>query len=221
MIKIDCSMERVLECISKYDEEEELKEKVLEKVFQSAPNTDEQAELIRVTLLNSFYSTRLNNAKPKASTNESRRSHADVESMAKHIAVKKDLYYLIHSSNEHDRLEAFNYIAYMTSEFKTSNSYAAPSFASKYCSWCNPVCYPIMDSYSREMLYHINLDSENKFFEGSISKDGMSYEEFCAVHEAFRVYLKNKHNGREYSAKDIDKYLWYYGKNHMEKQKQK
>ena len=219
MEKIDYSYETVQTCIENFNKYEELKESVLTKAFSGAPNTDLETVLIRVTLLNTFYSTRLNNnaiKKPVDEDGKKHKKHIDVESMAKHIAKNPNLDVWIKSQNEDEQLMAFDYIATELSEYKTDNHYAASSFASKYCSWCNPESFPIMDSYSRGMLYRVNAEIDTPFYTGRLSQDGLrDYPVFRSAHRAFRAFLEREHN-KLYSAKEIDKYLWYYGTQHPE-----
>lgn len=213
MNPIDYSLDKVTECISCFDNDEGLKELVLKKAFSGATNTDIESVLIRVTLLNTFYSTRLNNNASISPEGEPQRSHIDVESMAKHIVANPSLDEWMNSRKE-ERLKAFDYIATGLSEYKKDVHYAASSFASKYCSWCNPDYYPIMDSYSRGMLYRLNV--EQHYYSGRLSQDSLrDYEVFCNAHSRFKDFLEHKHK-ISYSIKDLDKYLWYYGTKHPE-----
>lgn len=217
MKQIDYSRNCINDCIRRFDENEQLKEELLREAFSDNPNTDLKAVLLRVTLLNTFYSTRLNNNRKDKRKDSTSKTHIDVESMARHIASKQELDSWIDSENEDERLKAFDWIASEKSEYKTDAHYAASSFASKYCSWCNPEKYPIMDSYSRGMLYHINADQNSHFYSGRLSQDSLrDYEVFCKAHKAFKEFLQRKHGGKEYSTKDIDKYLWLYGTEHPE-----
>lgn len=53
----------VKECLELFEEQESLKERALRKVFNQWPNnTDEDEVLVKITLLNVFYSTFLNKA---------------------------------------------------------------------------------------------------------------------------------------------------------------
>lgn len=79
------------------------------------------------------------------------------------------------------------------------------SFATKYCSWHNQSAYPIYDGFIEKTLvaYRIkdNFSSFNK-------KDLKDFSKFCNVIDDFINY----YDLNEYSVKEIDKFLWVYGK---------
>ena len=86
------------------------------------------------------------------------------------------------------------------------------SFASKYCSHHNPKHFPIYDSYVDKVLcYFRNLKKFPAFkFKNSDLKD---YAKFKEILIAFRsIYGLDKFN-----LKEIDKYLWQFGKKHFPK----
>ena len=55
------------------------------------------------------------------------------------------------------------------------------------------------------------MESGKRYLKRYTKKDMDDYKTFCEVHRAFRALI-NKTLGIEYTTKDIDKYLWYYGK---------
>lgn len=94
-------------------------------------------------------------------------------------------------------------------DFYSTNIY---SFASKYCSHHNPKHFPIYDSYVDKVLcYFRNLKKFPAFkFKNSDLKD---YAKFKEILIAFRsIYGLDKFN-----LKEIDKYLWQFGKRHFPK----
>ncbi len=84
------------------------------------------------------------------------------------------------------------------------------SFASKYCSHHNPLEYPIYDSYVHKVLkYYQRVDRFSDFKEDDL-KD---YSRFKKILIDFR-----KHYGLEqFNLKELDKYLWQFGKKYFPK----
>ena len=85
------------------------------------------------------------------------------------------------------------------------------SFATKYCSHHNPLEYPIFDSYVEKLLIHYrNLDRFSEF----TSEELRDFVVFKRVIEDFRkVY-----HLEDYNLKQIDQYLWQFGKDVFPKQ---
>ena len=84
------------------------------------------------------------------------------------------------------------------------------SFASKYCSHHNPDAYPIYDSYVDEVLrYFRNTDCFTSFR----TEELKDYKRFKEILMAFRTY----YGLEQFSLKEIDKYLWQFGKEYFPK----
>lgn len=82
------------------------------------------------------------------------------------------------------------------------------SFASKYCSHHNPLEYPIYDSYVRKVLnYYRKVD---RFFSFG-DNDLKNYPKFKEILVRFREFYKLD----KYNLKELDKYLWQFGKEHF------
>lgn len=88
------------------------------------------------------------------------------------------------------------------------------SFATKYCHFCNPE-YPIYDSFVKSLLYAYNENyhffkcswkNENEA-EIALKKD---YETFYGFYRSFRNF--EKFGLKNCSVKEIDIFLWTYGK---------
>lgn len=200
MINDRALMVCIEKCIECFDNYEKLKERVLHNAFVQNQTVDKDIALIRVTLLNTFYSTRLNNTESKSKT-------IDVQAMALRIAAKPDLEIMLHSKNAEERMDAYRYIA--TGKDADNKKYnAAWSFASKYCSFCNENDFPIMDSNARKKLCELN--DKYSFYPEKITPTKIEdYESFCNVHNSFLECLPKRPNGEQYTPKLIDKYLWY------------
>jgi len=85
------------------------------------------------------------------------------------------------------------------------------SFASKYCSHHRPESYPIYDSYVDHVLsYFRNRDKFYKFKNGDLKE----YSAFKRVLAEFQKF----YDLQQFSLKEIDRYLWLFGKEYFPKQ---
>lgn len=85
------------------------------------------------------------------------------------------------------------------------------SFASKYCSHHRPESYPIYDSYVDQVLsYFRNRDKFYKFKNGDLKE----YSAFKRVLAEFQKF----YDLQQFSQKEIDRYLWLFGKEYFPKQ---
>ena len=219
--RIDIKCETINNTIAKFESSEGTKERVLNKFFSNTCNKNLDDVLVKVTLLNAFYSTQLYN---NPATNSQKKHHADILSMAQHIANKQpDFDKWLYSDNWKDNLKAVDYIAFGDSEWVKRNDPKeknaindALSFATKYCNWHCPDKYPIVDAIAKGMIYYLCKDKQSSLYESLydknlIQKDLNDYKRFCEKFNSFRELVSERDN-REYSVKDIDKYLWQYGK---------
>ena len=84
------------------------------------------------------------------------------------------------------------------------------SFASKYCSHHRPESYPIYDSYVDQVLrYFRNRDKFYKFKNGDLKE----YSVFKRVLAEFQKF----YDLQQFSLKEIDRYLWLFGKEYFPK----
>lgn len=85
------------------------------------------------------------------------------------------------------------------------NSKRCYSFATKYCNRHNPECFPIYDSYVDKLLFNLNkLDNFT-----SIKRDELkNYDTFNDTILKFKSFYSLE----KFSLKEIDQYLWSYGK---------
>ena len=79
------------------------------------------------------------------------------------------------------------------------------SFASKYCSHHKPLEYPIYDSYVEKVLLHFNKVYHFYTFH---KNDLKNYSKFKTVLIKFRDFFGLE----EFNLKELDKYLWQFGK---------
>ena len=101
--------------IKEFKISERAKESALEKLFLQYPENKDLSEVvIKITTLNSLYSTRLNNnidTRKKKITDRKNNITIDVVSLAEHIIKNKELDDWMMSNDEEQRKKAFNYIA--------------------------------------------------------------------------------------------------------------
>lgn len=90
---------------------------------------------------------------------------------------------------------------------KTKNFY---SFASKYCSHHRPNAYPIYDSYVDEVLRYFR---DTDCFTSFRTEELKNYKRFKEILMTFRAY----YGLEQFSLKEIDKYLWQFGKEYFPK----
>jgi len=79
------------------------------------------------------------------------------------------------------------------------------SFATKYCNWHNQDVYPIYDQFVHKILKAYQMKDNFSNFSDTDLKD---YEQFVKTIKDF----KQKYNLTQHNMKEIDKFLWIYGK---------
>ncbi|MBE5890597.1 MAG: hypothetical protein E7282_06460 [Lachnospiraceae bacterium] len=183
--KVDIKM--IDEYIKNFDNNEKLKEKTLNDLFREKyTNKKLQDVLIKVCTLDALYATRIRKA--------------DLTKIAEHIIDLENIDGLLDDGN----IEAINQIG--TTPKEVNNAY---SFASKYCSFHNPDKFIIIDQWSWKALvkianeYHLNTKLAKEW-----NSKYDSYLKYCDCLNEFLSKLSKK-----YTYKDIDKFLWLYGKN--------
>lgn len=200
----------IQEYISSFDSKEGIKESTMEYVFSSTSNRIQNV-LTKVVVLNEFYSTQLN-SNPPSEIAEDKTYHMDVVSMAKHILAWNEFDEHCRSDDLSKRIKAVNYIRRGESDYRKPYHKEAYSFATKYCSWHNPNGFPIVDSYSRGMLYYLN--QQFKFYDKKLTQKTLfeDYSVFCEIYNALQKHLQDLK--KPFSYRELDKFLWLYGKEH-------
>lgn len=191
------------ELLGKWEDMDEGKYKEQERVtktfFKNNPEHDVlEKVLIKVAILNDFYSTRIFN----------------VFKVAKHIVkVNGDMDITKTLSSENTNADLIKKLAEIDLKGKEKNFF---SFATKYCALHlddTKDTYPIYDSYIYEMLRAFN-DNYQNFGDLSNKKLRGDYTAFKGILESFReTYGLSK-----YSLRNIDKCLWQIGKKEADKQ---
>ena len=201
----------VLKYIGLFDIEQKLAEEAIQKVVDmDRTNVCLKNVFTKVVMINSLYSTFLNINEPnnKDNTNvlKQYKQTLSVGQVARYIvevARTKELDNLIENGNE----DAVNLICKVSGE-KYKSIY---SFATKYCNWHNQESFSIVDKYVKGFLYYIKENSGGKSYcDLEIFKKKIrDYHEFCLLYDSF----KHKFRLDKFAVKEIDKFLWRYGKN--------
>ena len=84
------------------------------------------------------------------------------------------------------------------------------SFATKYCSHHNPNHFPIYDSFIDKVLRYFRDKDGFSEFKNSDLKD---YKKFKVIINDFQLF----YGLQKYSLKEIDKFLWQFGKEYFPK----
>ena len=159
-------------------------ESSLKKLFTvTYPNNNDLDEiLIKVSSLNTFYSTHI---------------YSPYE-VADHI-LGLGIDTLLATND----LNVVNNIAKVTmNQSKVIDFY---SFATKYCSHHKPTVYPIYDYYVEKVLLHFR---RNDKFTKFLNKELKTYPDYKRILTDFCDYYKLT----GFNLKQIDKYLWQLGK---------
>ncbi len=160
---------------------------VVRKIFNENPNnTDAEAVLLKVVVLNSLYQTYI----------------FDVDKMKEHIVRLGGKLDLLLKSGD---LEAVNHIRHnhkirYNNEKETDMD--AYSFSTKYCHWSNPYAYPLMDQYVYKAIMKIKKDALVGGFKG---------DDLWDINEFKRVIDSIRENSGIKTYKEIDESLWIYG----------
>jgi len=84
-------------------------------------------------------------------------------------------------------------------------------FATKYCSWHVPDAYPMFDGIVGKLISEYQrIDKFAFFWKHDLTND---YLKFKQIVEVFR----EQYGLNEFSFKDLDKFLWRYGKDYFGK----
>ncbi len=185
-MKIQSPTNLVLTYLKKWDTLENYvaQESSLKKLFTETypSNTNMDDVLIKVCSLNDFYSTNI----------------FSPFSVAKHILSLQ-----IDDRLAQSDVTLVNDLAKVTvNGIREINFY---SFATKYCSHHKPNDYPIYDSYVEKLLMAYKKQDK---FSNFIKSDLKVYSKYKDILIQFRSY----YNLEKFTLKDIDKFLWQFGK---------
>ena len=201
-----------------------ISEEVLEYYFQTCDqlkkNDDIRIVLTKVTLLNAFYRTTIDNI--------------NLVAVARYICSLNFDELILKNGNE-PNFDLVKKLAYHQSDvlpdignkaflqFRVNTKYGIKdtannlySFATKYCAWHQPKVYPIVDSFTKAVLHHLVYD--NKELRDYIGCSRVTYENLNDYETYYRIYkgLRSCLNekGIDVSMKELDIFLWCYGVEH-------
>lgn len=167
-----------------------LQEKVLLQIFQQYPNNTNLSEvLLKVTMLNSFYSTGI----------------MDVKTVVQHI------YDLANNKGIDARIKSGDptVVAEIANVNHGGKVICHLSFASKYCSFHNPSAYPIYDS----IVWNVFTTLKKRGFfavNTAFSVDGIKrdFSKYIAIYDEFIQLSGIGGIVPMPNYKEIDRYLW-------------
>jgi hypothetical protein len=193
------SADDIRQAAAEFDSENQILEEALQELFGQYPHNTQRAQvLLKVTALNTLYSTQI----PLF-----RESIPTIFEVAEHVVTlgidsdlmrgNEGLVSRIAKTEVPLKKIRFNY-----------------SFATKYCSWHNPDAYPIFDGNVYAYLCHlVNHDCLDTF----IQKDMWDYPTFKRTIEGF----KERNQLGKFTFKDIDKFLYPQGRIVIRKKEKK
>lgn len=197
------TIEKIDGLIEKFDEDQRLNERTVETAFFSLDNNSLENIIIKVIVLNNRYSAGLNDNKPSEKTLERVKTiNPNVIQVAKKIAD-------FEMRGRFDSCKDISDVAKLINDFQSfPKPYSQPySFITKYCSFRRPdIDIPIVDNYVRALL--IVMNEKGGYYGEKITNSLLAdYNEFLKVINVF-----SEEYAKGYSFKEIDKYLWQYGK---------
>ena len=202
----------IREYIDKFDSEQDTNEKTVKMVFSELGYDSLESILVKVIVLNSRYSTMLNDNKPSEeriarALSENRRIMPNVVQVAEKL-------FAFEKEGRFQGCKTIHEISALIKEFKQfDNPFSQPySFITKYCSFrFDEIEVAVCDNYVRAMLYLINekmIHDKQKGFTGSFNNSDLDdYDTFLKIISSFALKF-----APGFSGKEIDKYLWQYGK---------
>jgi hypothetical protein len=169
--------------VAKFDKDNKLPERALKELIEHFPkNADPAHILLKVVAINRLYTTNIFN----------------VYRVVSHIADLK-----IDTDLETGSIDLVGKMAWVPIGDKKRNNL---SFASKYCSWHRPDCYPIYDSRAEESLWAYREEI------GLRSRNELCYQAVKRFRDRFKL--------GDLSFKQIDKFLYHTGNDLIEKKRQ-
>jgi hypothetical protein len=160
-------------------------DKAIEKLIKIFPHNICIKEIqLKISVINDLYSTNIFSTFKLAE---------HIHSLKIDIALSKKDYSIVHKIA----------VGHSIKSKKTTNDYNFYSFATKYCSWHMRATFPIYDKYIDSI---IKIYNKNYKYEKTI--DLKKYENLVSIIDKFKIF----HNLNNNSITEIDKFLWYLGK---------
>ncbi len=159
----------------------------INKLFAAFPNNKNVEDiLLKISVINDLYSTNI----------------LATFKMAEHIQKLN-----IDKKLKEGNLDLVNEIAtgHEIRRKKTNTELNLYSFATKYCNWHNQDSYAIYDSFVDKILIAFKKKFQFSDFKQAELKD---FRKFKQILDDFIEYF----NLQKHSLKEVDKFLWIYGK---------
>ena len=183
------SADDIRQADAEFDSENKILEEALQELFGQYPHNTQPAQvLLKVTALNTLYSTHIPLYSARVPT------IFDVTDHLVNLRIDSDL-----------RLGSPELVARIA-KIQVSNKAGRYyySFATKYCNWHNPTSYPIFDSRVVQYLWHLRSHNCLGKFRQS---DLWDYPKLRGIVEEFQ----EKNGLRNFTFKEIDKFLYLQG----------
>lgn len=140
--------------------------------------------------------------------------HTQLSRLAAIFAISENIYNMIKKENLIEEImnpeKPENIVSKIASAGEKNNNY---SFATKFCNRLNPKSFPIYDQYVDELLWKYYKAEDNCFNDISFRKDLRNYDEFLKTYKAFKKCFCLD----ELNYKQIDEFMWTYGKIYRKK----
>ena len=194
------SADDIRQACAEFDSENKrILEEALRELFGQYPhNTSPAQVLLKVTTLNTLYSTQIPLYSERIPT------IFDVVEHIVNLGIDSDL--------ERGDDGLVNRISKM--EFPPKAIRYNYSFATKYCSWHNPSAYPIYDSRAYEYLRHL---MRHECLDRFPENDWGVYPKFKRMIEGFQ----ERYRLGNFTFKEIDKFLFLQGSMLLDRKKDK
>ena len=130
--------------------------------------------------------------------------------MAQHICSLKNLKSMI-SDGEGTTVEAVRF-GHGIVKKKTGKEIDFYSFATKYCHWSNPNCYPMYDQYVQRAVREIRERTSYDFAKGDFFKDYIAFRGQLDMLKFIIISPFYRKSSWGYGYKELDEALWVYGR---------
>lgn len=180
-----------------------------------------QNVLVKVTLLNAFYRTAINNIHLVAVARHINCKEMNFDGRIKSNGAEPN-FDLVHDIAYKKEINDYRYLIFPVKKKggvkkEMDNMY---SFATKYCAWHQPDVYPIVDRYTMGMLYRIVKENQgNERLMELINEPNLTqpmlvdYRCYYRIVKGLKEYL-HKYLKIDLTFKELDIFLWSYGAEH-------
>ena len=178
--------------VFEHDERYSYADNAIKKLVEKFPfNNDLESIILKISTINDLYSTNI----------------FSTFNLAKHIFTQG--FDCAINSKDYSIVNRIA-LGHGIKSSKTNKEFNFYSFATKYCSWHDQNSFPLFD---KNILLTLSL--YNKQYQYNVNNDFKNYNNLV---KTIQVFIK-EHKLEMYSLKEIDKFLWYLGKDYFNKKK--